>query len=79
MLQFNSVLASICFQSKTIAEQLAEKLNARLGYRPPTEDEQGLEGGTNADTFKRSGPDYDMKQKILAFFNNIWGDNTADQ
>jgi len=46
--------------SKTIAEQLAEKLNARLGYRPPTEDEQGLEGGTNADTFKRYEEELDI-------------------
>lgn len=38
-------------QSKTIAEQTAEKINAKLGYRPPSEDEDGE--NSNAETFKR--------------------------
>ncbi|XP_060075225.1 probable ATP-dependent RNA helicase DDX46 [Ylistrum balloti] len=37
--------------SKTIAEQMAEKINAKLGYRPQTEDEDGAD--SNAETFKR--------------------------
>uniref|UniRef100_A0A8W8MQ23 Probable ATP-dependent RNA helicase DDX46 n=1 Tax=Magallana gigas TaxID=29159 RepID=A0A8W8MQ23_MAGGI len=37
--------------SKTIAEQTAEKINAKLGYRPPSEDEEGE--NSNAETFKR--------------------------
>ncbi|KAJ8318546.1 hypothetical protein KUTeg_003637 [Tegillarca granosa] len=36
--------------SKTIAEQMAEKIHAKLGYRPPTEEE---EQENNAETFKR--------------------------
>lgn len=36
--------------SKTIAEQMAEKIHAKLGYRPPAEEE---EQENNAETFKR--------------------------
>ncbi|KAK3090638.1 hypothetical protein FSP39_013319, partial [Pinctada imbricata] len=36
---------------KTVAEQLAEKINAKLGYRPATEDEDAE--NSNAETFKR--------------------------
>ena len=38
------------FQSKTIAEQVAEKLNAKLGYKPQSEEE---EQENSADMFKR--------------------------
>ena len=38
------------FQSKTIAEQVAEKLNAKLGYKPQSEEE---EQENAADMFKR--------------------------
>jgi len=38
------------FQSKTIAEQMAEKINAKLGYRPQTEGKEGQD--SNAETFK---------------------------
>ena len=39
------------FQTKTIAEQMAEKINAKLGYRPPVEEEKPEEVPT--ETFKR--------------------------
>ena len=41
-------------QSKTIAEQMAEKINAKLGYRPvqPVEEEKEPEAPP-AETFKR--------------------------
>lgn len=39
------------FQTKTIAEQMAEKINAKLGYRPPVEEEKVEE--KPAETFKR--------------------------
>ena len=39
------------FQSKTIAEQMAEKINAKLGYTPQPEEDRGLDG--DAETFKR--------------------------
>lgn len=37
--------------SKTIAEQMAEKINAKLGYKPQTEEEK--DPTENAETFKR--------------------------
>ena len=44
----------VCVQSKTIAEQMAEKINAKLGYRPvqPVEEEKEVEAPP-AETFKR--------------------------
>ena len=47
------------FQSKTIAEQLAEKLNARLGYRPQSEEEQIMEQ-SSGETFKRYEEELDI-------------------
>ncbi|GFR93039.1 pre-mRNA-processing ATP-dependent RNA helicase PRP5 [Elysia marginata] len=48
--------------SRTIAEQLAEKLNARLGYRPQTEEEQiQLEGASpSGETFRRYEEELDI-------------------
>ena len=40
----------VYFQSKTIAEQMAEKINAKLGYTPVTEEEKDV---NEQDTFKR--------------------------
>ncbi|KAL5018688.1 hypothetical protein ScPMuIL_004410 [Solemya velum] len=37
--------------SKTIAEQMAEKINARIGYHPQSEDDK--DGADNQETFKR--------------------------
>ena len=49
-------------QCKTIAEQLAEKINAKLGYRPPSEDiEETPE--IPAETFKR----YEEELEINGF------------
>jgi len=45
--------------SKTIAEQLAEKLNARLGYRPQSEEEQIMEQ-SSGETFKRYEEELDI-------------------
>ena len=42
----------ISFQSKTIAEQMAEKINAKLGYRPPAEEEKEA-AEPQGETFKR--------------------------
>ena len=39
------------FQSKTIAEQMAEKINAKLGYTPHAEEDRDLNG--DQETFKR--------------------------
>ena len=49
-----SVCLSVCMQSKTIAEQMAEKINAKLGYRPvqPIEEDKEPEAPP-AETFKR--------------------------
>lgn len=38
------------FQSKTIAEQMAEKINAKLGYTPQADEEKDM---NEQDTFKR--------------------------
>ncbi|RUS73987.1 hypothetical protein EGW08_018255, partial [Elysia chlorotica] len=48
--------------SRTIAEQLAEKLNARLGYRPQTEEEQiQIEGASQSgETFRRYEEELDI-------------------
>ena len=46
--------------SKTIAEQMAEKINAKLGYRPPEEDDS-LD--KNQETFKR----YEEELEINSF------------
>uniref|UniRef100_A0A0B7AZ96 Helicase C-terminal domain-containing protein n=1 Tax=Arion vulgaris TaxID=1028688 RepID=A0A0B7AZ96_9EUPU len=46
--------------SKTIAEQLAEKLNARLGYRPQSEEEQVVMEPTAGETFKRYEEELDI-------------------
>ncbi|KAK3760692.1 hypothetical protein RRG08_010665 [Elysia crispata] len=48
--------------SRTIAEQLAEKLNARLGYRPQTEEEQiQMEGASpSGETFRRYEEELDI-------------------
>ncbi|CAL1528686.1 unnamed protein product [Lymnaea stagnalis] len=46
--------------SKTIAEQLAEKLNARLGYRPQSEEEQITLEPTTGETFKRYEEELDI-------------------
>ena len=39
-------------QSKSIAEQMAEKINAKLGYKPPVEEEKEEESNAG-ETFKR--------------------------
>ncbi|KAK2147639.1 hypothetical protein LSH36_543g00013 [Paralvinella palmiformis] len=44
--------------SKTIAEQMAEKINAKLGYRPPQEEEREPDVAT--ETFKRYEEDLDI-------------------
>ena len=44
-------LGLLFLQSKTIAEQMAEKINAKLGYRPVVEEEKETETAT--ETFKR--------------------------
>ncbi|KAH9513047.1 putative ATP-dependent RNA helicase ddx46 [Bulinus truncatus] len=46
--------------SKTIAEQLAEKLNARLGYKPQSEEEQITLELTTGETFKRYEEELDI-------------------
>ncbi|XP_059178010.1 probable ATP-dependent RNA helicase DDX46 [Physella acuta] len=46
--------------SKTIAEQLAEKLNARLGYRPQSEEEQITMEPAPGETFKRYEEELDI-------------------
>jgi len=47
--------------SKTIAEQLAEKLNARLGYRPHSEEEAVSEANAQGgETFKRYEEELDI-------------------
>ncbi|XP_055876786.1 probable ATP-dependent RNA helicase DDX46 isoform X2 [Biomphalaria glabrata] len=46
--------------SKTIAEQLAEKLNARLGYKPQSEEEQITLELTPGETFKRYEEELDI-------------------
>lgn len=48
--------------SRTIAEQLAEKLNARLGYKPQTEEEQiQMEGASaSGETFRRYEEELDI-------------------
>ena len=42
----------LVLQSKSIAEQMAEKINAKLGYKPPVEEEKEDEGNAG-ETFKR--------------------------
>lgn len=44
--------------SKTIAEQKAEKINAKLGYRPPSEEAEEAEAA--AETFKRYEEELDI-------------------
>lgn len=44
------VICIYLLQSKTIAEQVAEKLNAKLGYKPVSEEEDQENA---ADMFKR--------------------------
>ncbi|XP_070186691.1 probable ATP-dependent RNA helicase DDX46 isoform X2 [Littorina saxatilis] len=44
--------------SKTIAEQKAEKINAKLGYRPPSDEME--ESETPAETFKRYEEELDI-------------------
>lgn len=45
-------------QSKTIAEQKAEKINAKLGYKPPSEENE--ESEMPAETFKRYEEELDI-------------------
>ena len=46
----NRNLLFALFQSKTIAEQMAEKINAKLGYTPQAEEDQEK---NDQETFKR--------------------------
>nr|KAG5704147.1 hypothetical protein BaRGS_009677 [Batillaria attramentaria] len=45
-------------QSKTVAEQKAEKINAKLGYKPPSEEAEEAEAA--AETFKRYEEELDI-------------------
>ena len=45
-------------QSKTIAEQMAEKINAKLGYTPHADDDKDLNG--EQETFKRFEEELDI-------------------
>lgn len=49
---FRDGVAAPQVSSKTIAEQMAEKINAKLGYTPPTEEEKAAEE-PQGETFKR--------------------------
>ena len=47
-------------QTKTIAEQMAEKINAKLGYRPPVEEEKEEETPAFGESFKRYEVDLEI-------------------
>jgi ATP-dependent RNA helicase DDX46/PRP5 len=47
-------------QSKTIAEQKAEKINAKLGYLPPSQDMEDGVPEVPAETFKRYEEELDI-------------------
>ncbi len=53
-----AIVCVVRFQSKTIAEQMAEKINAKLGYRPIVEEEKETESA--AETFKRYEEELDI-------------------
>ncbi|KAI0229607.1 putative ATP-dependent RNA helicase DDX46 [Lamellibrachia satsuma] len=49
---FKGSMPAPSVSSKSIAEQMAEKINAKLGYKPPVEEEKEDEGNAG-ETFKR--------------------------
>ena len=54
------VLPGVRAQTKTIAEQMAEKINAKLGYRPPVEEEKEEETPAFGESFKRYEVDLEI-------------------